>query len=86
MVCGLNNTYLGSGRLLLLHVLVTRLLTVGENTEDEQELDSSDASRQQKPWGYTHHFCPVALRDFGVLWPGNNEIALRYVLHGESKA
>lgn len=53
---------------------------IGENTEDEEELDSNDGSRQRKPWGCTHHFCPVALRDVGVLWPGNNEISLKYAI------
>lgn len=45
------------------------------NVEDDEEVE---ASRQQKPWGCTRHFCPVALRNDAVLWPGNNEISLRY--------
>lgn len=48
------------------------------STGEEEEVDSSEIPRQKKPWGYTRHFCPVALKTSGVLWPGSNEISLRY--------
>ena len=50
---------------------------LGGTGEDEEE-DSNQTSQQKKPWGYTRHFCPVALKNDGVFWPGNNEISLRY--------
>ena len=49
-----------------------------DGSGEDGDLDSNEVSRQQKPWGYTRHFCPVAFRNSGVLWPGNNEIASRY--------
>lgn len=41
--------------------------------------DDEDSAHKRKPWGETFHFCPVALNDMGVLWPGNQETALRLV-------
>merc|ERR1711872_59311 len=32
----------------------------------------------KKPFGETKNFCPVALKDDEVLWPGNSEIAAKY--------
>lgn len=48
----------------------------GNYTDDDE--GSTEGSRQHKPWGDAHHFCPVALRNYNVLWPGSNEISLRY--------
>lgn len=41
--------------------------------------DDSDSAHKRKPWGETFHFCPVALHDNGVLWPGSQDTALRLV-------
>lgn len=56
---------------------LTTYVSLGGTGEEEEELDSNETSRQLKPWGYTRHFCPVALRTADVLWPGNHEISLR---------
>ena len=51
----------------------------GEGGKEEEEEEESEAAvRRRKPWGDTAHFCPVALKEQGVLWPGNEEYALRY--------
>ena len=49
---------------------------------DAEEDDGEDelVMRQRKPWGDTAHFCPVALAEKGVLWPGNQDTAARYNL------
>lgn len=44
----------------------------------EEEDDNS--AHKRKPWGETLHFCPVALKDNGVLWPGSQDTALRLVI------
>lgn len=49
----------------------------GGGEEEEGEEESEAAARKRKPWGGTLHFCPVALKEQGVLWPGNEEYALR---------
>lgn len=43
--------------------------------EGEEE-ESETQMLMKKPWGDTHHFCPVALES-GVLWPGSQENAVR---------
>ena len=42
------------------------------------EEDEEQAARRRKPWGHTSHFCPVALKEKGVLWPGSQDLAARY--------
>ena len=32
----------------------------------------------KKPLGDTNYYCPVALKETFMLWPGNPEIAARY--------
>ena len=39
--------------------------------------DNEDSAHKRKPWGKSFHFCPVALNEKNVLWPGNQETALR---------
>ena len=42
-------------------------------------MQEEDPNRsKKKPLGDTNHFCPVALKDDGVLFPGNPEIAAKY--------
>lgn len=43
---------------------------------DGQEEDPN--RNRKKPLGDTNHFCPVALKESGILYPGNPEIAARY--------
>ena len=50
----------------------------GDGEEGEGEQENEAAAKKRKPWGDTLHFCPVALKEQGVLWPGNEECALRY--------
>ena len=45
-----------------------------DDSEGEEEVDRI---KKRKPWGDTSYFCPVALKDQGVLWPGSEEHALR---------
>ena len=35
-------------------------------------------SLKRKAWGNSSIFCPVALHDLNVLWPGNQDFACRY--------
>ena len=48
-----------------------------EEEGDEGE-ENEEASRRRKPWGDSAHFCPVALCEQGVLYPGNEDTAARY--------
>ena len=42
-------------------------------------LQEEDPNRAvKKPLGDTSYFCPVALKEKHVLWPGNPEIAAKY--------
>lgn len=55
------------------------IYTGEDNEEDEEdERKEQDAARRRKPWGDTSYFCPVALKDQNVLWPGQQENAIRY--------
>ena len=57
----------------------TTLYTGGEGEgEGEGEEEAEQAARRRKPWGDTSHFCPVALQENGVLWPGSQDQAIRY--------
>ncbi len=47
----------------------------GEGGEEAEE--SEEEMLKRKPWGDTRHFCPVALAEKGVLWPGSQDYALR---------
>ena len=46
---------------------------------DEEAEESEEQMLKRKPWGDTLHFCPVALAEKGVLWPGTQDIAARLV-------
>ena len=50
-----------------------------DGQEEEEEEESGNLSKKRKPWGDTSYFCPVALSERGVLWPGSEEHALRYM-------
>ena len=47
-----------------------------EEEEEEEESDPNRAVKQQL--GDTTYYCPVALQEKGVLWPGNPEVAAKY--------
>ncbi|KAJ3607116.1 hypothetical protein NHX12_026630 [Muraenolepis orangiensis] len=47
------------------------------NNEEEEEREEEDTT-SNKLFGDTLHFCPVALKDHGVLWPGKDEVAAKY--------
>ena len=49
----------------------------GEENEEGEEDDELSA-RRKKQWGHTSYYCPVALKESGVLWPGNQDLATRY--------
>ena len=57
-------------------VIVMFLNKESLQTAESDEEDNEALALKRKPWGETHHFCPVALNDKGVLWPGNPETAL----------
>ena len=54
------------------------LLSPGEGEGEEPEEEGDEAAMKRKPWGDSAHFCPVALKEHGVLWPGNQDTAARY--------
>ena len=43
----------------------------------EEEGDNEELNLKRKPWGDTLHYCPVALNENAVLWPGSQETAVR---------
>ena len=45
---------------------------------EEDEEDNEEASKKRKPWGDSSHFCPVALKNHCVLWPGQQDVASRF--------
>ena len=47
---------------------------------EEVEGENEELNHKRKPWGDTLHFCPVALNENAVLWPGNQETAVRLAL------
>ncbi|XP_064400448.1 adenylate kinase 9-like [Halichondria panicea] len=52
---------------------------LGQGGEGDEEVEESEEEMlKKKPWGDTRHFCPVALAEKGVLWPGSQDYALRY--------
>ena len=51
----------------------------GDDDEEKEEEESENLSKKRKPWGDSSFYCPVALKEQGVLWPGTEEYALRYV-------
>lgn len=53
------------------------LLSHYSDEEGEGEEAEADTLRR-KPWGDSSTFCPVALHDHEVLWPGNQDFACRY--------
>ena len=50
--------------------------------EDEYDDDQDDEDvfnkEKRKPFGDTKHYCPVALKESAVLWPGSPECAAKY--------
>ena len=54
------------------------VIGTGDGTEEE-EGEEEELTKKRKPWGDTSYFCPVALGEQGVLWPGSEEHALRFV-------
>ena len=48
-----------------------------EYDEDEEEEDVFNMDKK-KPFGDTRHYCPVVLKDDGVLWPGSPDCAAKY--------
>lgn len=64
---------------LLFHPLVHPHIfwNSGSDDTDVDEATSNTTLKNSKPWGASGQFCPVALRDGNVLWPGNNELLLR---------
>ena len=44
--------------------------------EDENDVFNKDLGRKQ--FGDTKHYCPVMLKEKGVLWPGVAEYAAKY--------
>ncbi len=51
-----------------------------EEEFDEEEDEEEDVFNKdkQKPFGDTRHYCPVALKENCVLWPGQAECAAKY--------
>ena len=47
-----------------------------ENGEDEH--NEVDYARMIKPWGDTSFYCPVALKQQLVLWPGSDDYGVKY--------
>ena len=47
---------------------------------EEEAEESEEQMLKRKPWGDTLRFCPVALAEKGVLWPGTQDIAARLVI------
>lgn len=45
--------------------------------EPEEEADELSA-KTRKPWGDTSFYCPVSLKEQGVLWPGSLDTTIRY--------
>ena len=58
-------------------VYMFRYLFLSAVDGDEDEGDEL-SSKRRKPWGDTSYYCPVSLKDQGVLWPGNLDICSRY--------
>lgn len=54
------------------------VIGTGDGTEEE-EGEEEELTKKRKPWGDTSYFCPVALGEKGVLWPGSEEHAVRFV-------
>ena len=50
----------------------------GEDEDEVVEEESELQKLSRKPWGVSKHYCPVALKDMEVLWPGNADHALKY--------
>jgi len=51
-----------------------------DDDESEEEEDEEDIfiKEKKKPFGDTRNYCPVALKDDNVLWPGSPEFAAKY--------
>ena len=41
--------------------------------------DNEEAALKRKSWGDSGWFCPVALKEQMILWPGNQDIAMKYL-------
>ena len=53
-------------------------IPIDERVDDDDEQDEDAALKDRKPWGETRHYCPVALQEQAILWPGNPELACKY--------
>ena len=51
----------------------------GDDDEEgkAEEEGSEGSSKKKKPWGDSSFYCPVSLKEQGVLWPGSEQYALR---------
>ena len=48
-----------------------------DDDEEEEDVDVFNKEKR-KPFGDTKHYCPVALKENNVLWPGSSECAAKY--------
>ena len=44
---------------------------------DDESAEDEDVPRKMKPWGDSSHYCPVALKESNVLWPGSDNFCLK---------
>ena len=49
-----------------------------EDEDYEEEEEDMFNKEKKKPFGDTRNYCPVALKDDNVLWPGSPEFAAKY--------
>ena len=67
----------------ILYTLCIRLFTTwhkdagDDDEEGKAEEGSEGSSKKKKPWGDSSFYCPVSLKEQGVLWPGSEQYALR---------
>ena len=53
---------------------------LADDEEDDEDDDEDDIfnTEKKKPFGDTKNYCPVALKDDNVLWPGSPDFAAKY--------
>ncbi len=56
------------------------IIAAERNENDEESGEDDEVSRKVKPWGDSKHYCPVALKELDVLWPGSDDYCLKCVL------
>ncbi|CAL8318129.1 unnamed protein product [Merluccius merluccius] len=49
-----------------------------EEEEDSARKDNQEDTTSKRLFGDTLHFCPVALKDRHILWPGTDDLAAKY--------